>query len=56
MAALGEGVGYTAARLRADPVKTITPIPVLALREPALLVEVDAIAVLDQQRPRIGSG
>ncbi len=47
MAALGEGVGRAAARLRVDPVKPITLIPVVALGEPDLLVEVDAIAVLD---------
>lgn len=45
MAALG--VGRAAARLRVDPVKPITLIPVVALGEPDLLVEVDAIAVLD---------
>lgn len=47
MVALGEGVGRAAARLGVDPVKPITLIPVVALGEPDLLVEVDAIAVLD---------
>ncbi len=47
MGALGEGVGRAAARLGVDPVKPITLIPVVALGEPDLLVEVDAIAVLD---------
>jgi enamine deaminase RidA (YjgF/YER057c/UK114 family) len=47
MAALGEGVGRAAGRLGVDPVKPITLIPVMALGEPDLLVEVDAIAVLD---------
>ena len=45
-AALGEGVGRAAARLGVDPVKPITLIPVAALGEPDLLVEVDAVAVL----------
>src|SRR3712207_6065715 len=45
--ALGEGVGRAAARLGVDPVKPITLIPVIALGEPDLLVEVDATAVLD---------
>ncbi len=45
--ALGEGVGRAAARLGVDPVKPITLIPVTALGEPDLLVEVDATAVLD---------
>ena len=36
----------TAARLGVDPVKPITLIPVAALGEPDLLVEVDAVAVL----------
>ena len=45
--ALGEGVGRAAARLGLDPVKPITLIPVTALGEPDLLIEVDATAVLD---------
>src|SRR3712207_3516536 len=45
--ALGEGVGRDAARLEVDPVKPITLIPVTALGEPDLLIEVDATAVLD---------
>lgn len=44
--ALGEGVGRVAARLGLDPTRPITLIPVAALGEPDLLVEVDAIAVL----------
>ncbi len=44
--ALGEGVARAAAALGVDPVKPITLIPVAALGEPDLLVEVDAIAVL----------
>jgi enamine deaminase RidA (YjgF/YER057c/UK114 family) len=47
MSALGEGVGRAAARLEVDPVKPITLIPVVALGEPDLLIEVDATAVLD---------
>ncbi len=45
--ALGEGVGRASARLGVDPVKPITLIPVTALGEPDLLIEVDATAVLD---------
>lgn len=47
MAALGEGVGRAAAKLGINPVKPITLIPVTALGEPDLLVEVDATAVLE---------
>jgi enamine deaminase RidA (YjgF/YER057c/UK114 family) len=47
LAALGEGIGRVAARLGVDPVKPVTLIPVAALGEPDLLVEVDAVAVLD---------
>ena len=43
---LGEGVARAAAHLGVDPVKPITLIPVTALGEPDLLVEVDATAVL----------
>lgn len=46
MAALGEGVARAAARLGADLTKPVTLIPVAALGEPDLLIEVDAIAVL----------
>ncbi len=46
MTALGEGLKRAAARLGVDPVKPITAIPVTALGEPDLLVEVDATAVL----------
>jgi enamine deaminase RidA (YjgF/YER057c/UK114 family) len=44
--ALGEGVGRAAARLGVDPIKPVTLIPVAALGEPDLLVEVEAVAVL----------
>ena len=44
--ALGEGVARAAARLGVDPTKPVTLIPVAALGEPDLLVEVDATAVL----------
>ncbi len=47
MPALGAGVARAAAQLGVDPVKPITLIPVGALGEPDLLVEVDATAVLD---------
>jgi enamine deaminase RidA (YjgF/YER057c/UK114 family) len=47
LSALGEGVGRAAARLGVDPVKPITLIPVAALAEADLLVEVDATAVLE---------
>ena len=47
MADLGAGVGRAAARLGVDPTKPITLISVAALGEPDLLVEVDAIGVLD---------
>jgi enamine deaminase RidA (YjgF/YER057c/UK114 family) len=46
MAALGAGVGRAAARLGVDLVKPVTLVGVAALGEPDLLVEVDAIAVL----------
>lgn len=46
LAALGEGVARAAAKLGVDPTKPITLIPVTALAEPDLLVEVDATAVL----------
>ncbi len=45
--ALGEGVGRAAAKLGVDPIKPVTLLSVAALGEPDLLVEVDAIAVLD---------
>ena len=44
---LGAGVGAAAAKLGVDPTKAITLISVAALGEPDLLVEVDAIGVLD---------
>ena len=43
---LGTGVARAAARLGLDLTKPVTLIPVTALGEPDLLVEVDAIAVL----------
>lgn len=46
-AALGEGVARAAARLDADLTKPVTLIPVVALGEPDLLIEVDATAVLE---------
>ena len=45
--ALGEGVAGAAARLGADLMKPVTLLSVTALGEPDLLVEVEAIAVLD---------
>ncbi len=47
LAALGEGVGRAAARLQRDLTRPVTLLPVAALGEPDLLVEVDATAVLD---------
>ncbi|GIE34873.1 enamine deaminase RidA [Actinoplanes italicus] len=47
MPLLGEGVGRAAAKLGIDPVKPITLLGVSALGEPDLLVEVEAIAVLN---------
>ncbi|MEU4568143.1 RidA family protein [Micromonospora sp. NPDC023956] len=47
LAALGAGVQRAATRLGVDLVKPITLIGVASLGEPDLLVEVDAIAVLD---------
>ena len=46
LAALGAGVGRAAARLGLDLTKPVTLLPVTALGEPDLLVEVDAVAVL----------
>ena len=46
LAQLGEGVARAAGRLERDLVKPVTLIPVAALGEPDLLVEVDAVAVL----------
>ena len=46
LAGLGEGVGRVAQRLGISPVKPTTLIPVVALGEPDLLIEVEAIAVL----------
>jgi len=46
LAALGEGAGRAAAHLGVDVTKPVTLIPVAALGEPDLLVEVEAVAVL----------
>ena len=46
LGALGAGVAAAAGRLGTDPTKPVTLIPVAALGEPDLLVEVDAVAVL----------
>jgi enamine deaminase RidA (YjgF/YER057c/UK114 family) len=43
---LGAGVARAAERLGVDATKPVTLIPVTALGEPDLLVEVDAVAVL----------
>ncbi len=47
LAALGEGVARAAARTGRDLTKAVTLLPVAALGEPDLLIEVEAIAVLD---------
>jgi enamine deaminase RidA (YjgF/YER057c/UK114 family) len=47
LAALGEGVERAAARTGRELTRPVTLIPVAALAEPDLLVEVDATAVLD---------
>ncbi|CAA9213398.1 MAG: RidA/YER057c/UK114 superfamily protein [uncultured Acidimicrobiales bacterium] len=47
MAALGDGMMRAAASLPIDPVRPITLIGVAALGEPDMLVEIEAIAVLD---------
>ena len=46
LAALGAGVGRAAERLGLDLTKPVTLLPVTALGEPDLLIEVDAVAVL----------
>lgn len=45
--ALGEGVGRVSAALGIDPLKPVTLIGVSMLGEPDILVEIEAIAVLD---------
>ncbi|MGY1731063.1 RidA family protein [Geodermatophilus sp. SYSU D01045] len=45
--ALGEGVARASARLGRDLTRPVTLLPVAALAEPDLLIEVDATAVLD---------
>lgn len=47
MAPLGEGVARAAAKMGVDPVKPITLLGIAALAEPDLMVEIEAIAVLD---------
>lgn len=47
MAQIGEGVVRFATKLGVDPVKPTTLLGVAALAEPDLLVEIEAIAVLD---------
>ncbi len=47
MAQLGEGAMRAAGRAAVDPLKPITLIGVAALGEPDLLVEIEAVAVLD---------
>lgn len=47
MAQLGEGLQQVAGELRGDPRRPITLIGVSALGEPDLLIEIEAIAVLD---------
>ena len=47
LAGLGEGVGRAAQRLGSSPLKPTTLIGVSALGEPDLLVEVEAVAVLE---------
>ena len=44
---LGEGIARAAAKLGVDPVKPTTLLGISALAEPDLLVEVEAIAVID---------
>lgn len=47
MAGLGEGVARFAGSLGVDPLKAVTLISVAALGEPDLLVEIEAVAMLD---------
>ena len=47
LGALGEGVGRVAGEFGIDPTKPTTLISVAGLGEPDLLVEIEAIAVLD---------
>lgn len=48
MAAFGEGVARAAGALGVDPTKAVTLLGVAALAEPDLLVEIEAVAVLDR--------
>lgn len=47
MSQLGEGINRAAARLDIEPAAPITGLGVSSLAEPELLVEVEAIAVID---------
>ncbi|TDD26321.1 RidA family protein [Actinomadura sp. KC06] len=47
MALLGEGVARAAQRMGIDPVKPVTLLGVATLAEPDLMVEIEAVAVLD---------
>lgn len=47
LSALGEGVGRVSAALGIDPLKPVTLVGVSMLGEPDILVEIEAIAVLD---------
>lgn len=47
MAALGEGLQRAAGRLTGDPRRPITLLGISALGEPDMLVEIEAVAVLD---------
>lgn len=47
LASFGEALGRVAARVGSLPAAPLTGVGVVALAEPALLVEVEAIAVLD---------
>ncbi|TDB91516.1 RidA family protein [Actinomadura sp. KC216] len=47
MPLLGEGVARAAERMGVDPIKPATLVGVAALAEPDLMIEIEAIAVLD---------
>ncbi len=47
LGALGEGIGRVAGELGIDPTKPTTMISVAGLGEPDLLIEIEAIAVVD---------
>ncbi|WUH98668.1 RidA family protein [Spirillospora sp. NBC_00431] len=44
---LGEGIARAAAKMGVDPVKPATLLGIAALAEPDLMIEIEAIAVLD---------